>query len=126
MDLTTWGLLTLVSTFVGSGGGAYIEAYLKKKGENLATHEDVSKLVAQFSAVTQAAKDIEASISSDIRNRQRRWELKRDTLLVGKIQIAALDVALTNYKTFIETEKANRRPDEPELTKKCNYGQTVR
>jgi hypothetical protein len=40
-----------------------ISSYLKKKGENLATHEDVDKLVKQVSAVTAATKQIEANIT---------------------------------------------------------------
>lgn len=36
-----WGLTTLVSAFIGS----YMAGYLKKKGENLATQEDIDKLV---------------------------------------------------------------------------------
>jgi hypothetical protein len=40
-NLLWWGLTTLVSAFVGS----YLAGYLKRKGENLATHEDIGKLV---------------------------------------------------------------------------------
>jgi hypothetical protein len=41
MELLHWGLVTLVSAFIGS----YLSSYLKKKGENLATQEDIGKLV---------------------------------------------------------------------------------
>jgi len=37
----------------------------KKKGENLATHEDLDKLVVQVRAVTTTTKEIEAKISTD-------------------------------------------------------------
>ena len=50
--LVLWALTTLVSAFIGS----YLGAYLKKKGENLATHEDVNKLVQQVQAVTSATR----------------------------------------------------------------------
>ena len=45
-------LSELVTTLVAAGLGAYLGSYLKKKGENLATHEDLDKLTAQVSAVT--------------------------------------------------------------------------
>jgi hypothetical protein len=32
---------TAVTTFVAGGAGAYVGSYLKRKGENLATHEDI-------------------------------------------------------------------------------------
>ena len=55
---------------------AYLGSYLKKKGENLATHEDIDKLLAQVTAVTQATKEIEAKISVDVWERQKKWEIK--------------------------------------------------
>ena len=68
MELIAWGLTTLVTAFVGS----YLAGYLKKKGENLATHEDIDKLVEQVAAVTTASKKIEAQISDSVWNRQKR------------------------------------------------------
>jgi hypothetical protein len=46
-----------------AGAAAFLGSYLKRKGENLATHEDVDKLVRQVSAVTAATKQIEARIT---------------------------------------------------------------
>jgi hypothetical protein len=74
-------LLMLILSFIGAGGGAYFGSYLKKKGENVATHEDLDKLVIQMAAVTQTTKQIEAKISNDVWDRQKRWEVKRDSLL---------------------------------------------
>jgi len=51
-----------VTTLVSAGIGAYLGAYLKKKGENLATHEDIGKLLDQVRAVTTITKEIEAKI----------------------------------------------------------------
>lgn len=57
-------------SLVGGWCGAHIGAYLKKKGENLATHEDIDKLVDQVRAVTQTTKEIEAKISDEMWDRQ--------------------------------------------------------
>jgi hypothetical protein len=66
--------LPILVTAVVAGAGAYLGSYLKKKGENLATHEDVDKLVAQVAAVTETTKQIESKISHDVWERQRKWE----------------------------------------------------
>jgi hypothetical protein len=70
----------IVLAAIASGFGGYFGAYLKKKGENLATHEDLDKLVQQMTATTEATKAIEARISDQIWNRQRQWEFKRELL----------------------------------------------
>lgn len=75
------GLVTFVSSGVSAGAGAFIGSYLKKKGENLATKEDLADLVIQVEAVTAATKEIEAKIDNQVWSGQRQWELKRDALL---------------------------------------------
>lgn len=72
MELVAWGLTTLVTAFVGS----FLAGYLKRKGENLATHEDIDKLVDQVAAVTTTAKEIEARISNEAWRRERRSDLQ--------------------------------------------------
>jgi hypothetical protein len=91
-NLLAWGLTTLVSAFVGS----YLASYLKKKGENVATHEDIDKLVDQVRAVTTATKEIEERIESSVWSKQRHWEMKRDALFAS---VHALDRTKT---VFIE------------------------
>lgn len=84
--LILWFLVTLVGSF----GGAWFGAYFKKKGENFATHEDIDKLVDQVKAVTTATKQIEAKISDEVWDRQKRWEVKRDALIDGVKKLSAL------------------------------------
>ncbi|MGO9272316.1 MAG: hypothetical protein ACLQOO_19160 [Terriglobia bacterium] len=55
--------------------GAYLGSYLKKKGENLATHEDIDKLVKQVSAVTAATRQIEAKITRASRVYERQLDI---------------------------------------------------
>jgi hypothetical protein len=96
-----------LTALLGSGVGSFLGSYLKRKGENLATHEDIGRLVDQVSAVTQATKGIEAKISDEVWNRQRQWEMKRDALLaLAKAERAAgqaltrLDASFTVAKGF--------------------------
>ena len=60
-------------TLVCAAAGSYFGAYLKKKGENLATKEDIDEL-------TRRTKEIEAKIDDRVWNRQRHWEMKREAL----------------------------------------------
>jgi len=80
--------LLFLLPLIGSGIGTFLVSYLKKKGENLATHEDIKMLVDQMAAVTQATKQIEAAIADDFWGKQKRWELQRDVLLAALDQIA--------------------------------------
>ncbi len=54
---------------------------MRKKGESLATKEDISNLAAQTAILTKTAKDIEAQISDKVWNKQRQWEMKRDSIV---------------------------------------------
>src|SRR5271168_3588938 len=82
-------IVWLLVTLVGSFGGAWFGAYFKKKGENLATREDVGEL-------TRITKEIEAKISDEAWDRQRAWELKRDVLLEGMRKLAVMPGLLSN------------------------------
>lgn len=76
VTLAHWTIVTIVGAFVGS----WLAGYFRRKAENLATHEDIDKLVDQVRAVTQATKEVEASISDRAWNRQKHWELKREAV----------------------------------------------
>jgi hypothetical protein len=108
MQLITWILATLVSAFVGS----YLASYLSQKGENRATHEDIDKLVDQVKAVTQATKQIETKLSSDLWDRQKRWELKREVLFEATKKLAEVEDALSAYDTMQRVECAEQKEDQ--------------
>jgi len=96
-------LTTLLTLLAGAFGG-YLAGYMRKKGENLATHEDIGKLTDQVAAVTRTAKEIEAKISSDMWDRQKRWELKREVLFEATKRLAAVDDALNTYSSALRLE----------------------
>src|ERR1700674_5268267 len=105
----SWALPTLVGAFVGS----YFAGYLRKKGENLATHEDIDKLVAQVAAVTTTTKEIEAKITSDVWDRQKRWELRREVLFEAARRVSEVDVALLYISAVLKVERPDQK-DDPE------------
>ena len=88
-----------ITTMLGAGLGSYLGSYLKTKGENLATQEDIRKL-------TQATQEIEAKISTEVWDRQKRWELKRDVLFEAAKRLSELDDALIAWGAKLEHHNA--------------------
>lgn len=95
--LLWWGLTTLVSAFVGS----YLAGYLKKKGENLATKEDIREL-------TQVTKEIEAKIDDRVWNRQRQWEMKKEIFIEATRIVAKADETLARTVTLYLSGRLTR------------------
>jgi hypothetical protein len=104
--------VVLVSGF-GAWAGSYFNSYAKTKGENLATHEDIGMLVDQIKAVTQTAKEIEAKISNEVWDRQRRWELKRDTLFTAAQRAAEALEILNSFYAMHTVVAADPKADTP-------------
>src|SRR5882724_7799126 len=105
-----WELLS-VAVFAGIGG--WCGAYLKVKAENFATREDTNKIVEHLSAVTEATKGIEAKISNDVWDRQKRWELKREICLEAARKWAEAEEALLRMRTITETAEKSGEPESP-------------
>jgi len=110
--LTDMGLVVFVSSSLSAGAGAFIGSYLKKKGENLATHEDINKLVDQVKSVTQATKEIEAKISGDLWDRQKHWEAKRDSLLSAVKSLSSVDRHFSLFREIVDFGLKNKPLEE--------------
>jgi hypothetical protein len=113
-------LISASLTFVGGLAGAYLGSYLKKKGENLATHEDIALLKEQVSAVTMTTEQIKTEISEAAWNRQRRWELKKEVLIGAVNKLAAVEEALLQLHCAVQIPK-RANPDWQEIVAK-KYG----
>jgi hypothetical protein len=86
----------------------FIGSYSAKKGENLATKEDIAQL-------TKIAEGIKAEISDVVWDRQKQWEMKRDAILEGIRAHADLEAALVNLNTCFSgclTASTKERADE--------------
>jgi len=102
-------LTKLLFMFITAGAGAFLGSYLKKKGENFATHEDIDKLVAQVTAVTQTTKEIEGKISHDFWEREKTWEVKREALFEAMKELANVEYGLSRLVlSFSGTERSIR------------------
>jgi hypothetical protein len=117
-----WALVTLVSAFIGS----YLAGYLKKKGENLATHEDIDRLVDQVRAVTEATKKIEADISVGVWDKQKRWEMKREVLFEAARRLSEVEDAMLGFATVMREDQAKQEAwatAAPSVTEELSWGQ---
>lgn len=111
-------MFLIVLTAVSAGAAAYLGAYLKQKGKNLATSEDIDKLVEQVSAVTEATKKIEADISTEVWNRQRQWELKKETLLNAMTCMMAVRDKLVGLYAIHQVDRKLEATASPRLIEK--------
>lgn len=102
-------LLTLEA--VVAGGGAYLGAYLRQKGQNLARKEDLDYLVTEVQRVTKTTEDIKNEISHEYWNRQRQWEMKRDVLFKTVKGLSELEEALVSYNTAVKVKAESKNPD---------------
>jgi hypothetical protein len=87
-------LLSYLGLAVASLIGGAFGAYLKRRGENLATHADLDKLIEQMSAVTETTENIKAAISDDVWDRQKQWEMRRDAVFEAVSTLGELANAL--------------------------------
>jgi hypothetical protein len=100
------------TTVLGGWIGAYIGGYLKQKGQNLATHEDIKGLVDQVSAVTRATKEIEAKISIDMWSKQQRWEVQKAALLDSLRELASSESTLWALVHALKLRKNETEADK--------------
>jgi len=70
-------LLVAALTLVISAFGAYFLAFMKRKGENLATKSDFESLQSQLQANTQLTETIKQDLSKDYALWQARFDFKR-------------------------------------------------
>jgi hypothetical protein len=97
-----WGIPFF--SFITAGAGAYLGGYLKKRGENLATKDDFKDLREQTRQLTEATKQVEATISNEVWDRQRQWELKRDVLLEAARCVADVDAMLIRVDAVLKVK----------------------
>jgi len=108
MDFT-WALALV--PFLSAGAGAYFGGYLKKKDENLATHEDFDNLIKEVAIVTRTTKEIENKLSHEVWNRQRRWELKREAIFELAKRVAGVKDAVTSLYAVYKTDKRSKNEE---------------
>lgn len=96
-----WVLSTVGALFVGG----YLASYMKKKGENYATKEDAADILTQIKVTTQATKEIESKISSELWNKQKQWEVKKEAIFNCVKRISQVEEALVGLHALRQIEQ---------------------
>jgi hypothetical protein len=91
-------------TFIISGFGAYCGAYLKRRGQGFATQDDINKLVDQGRSVNKAMNEIGAKISTEVWDKQKLWELKRDVLFEAIRRVGEIEELLNTLNSILQIE----------------------
>ena len=99
-------LSSLLTLLAGLFGG-YLGAYMAKKGENKAIHEDIEKLVDQVKAVTTTTEEIKSSISTEAWKR----DLKKEACYELLKQLEPLSAVLAQLLA------AHQQQDDPEFVR---------
>lgn len=94
MSVLGYILTGLLGVLVG-GFVRLWHSYSEQKGKNLATKEDIAEL-------TKVTKEIEATISNEVWDRQRHWEMKRDAIVCVIQALSATEDALMMVCTFYQ------------------------
>jgi hypothetical protein len=99
------GFLTLfVGFFFGLVVFPYLRAYAAKRGENLATHDDMDKLERQVAAITRITEEIKTEISTGLWDRQRRWYMKREVIFQAAKRLSEVDDALLASSVVLKAD----------------------
>jgi hypothetical protein len=106
---TLWILSVLGSLWIGS----FASPYLKKRAENLATHEDLDRLTEQMRITTETTKAIEARITGDLWSSQNRWELTKEIFIDLVRLVGRAEITLKN--AVVDFDQRNRGFKAPSL-----------
>jgi hypothetical protein len=92
MEQWIFPTLSLAGGIVGGLAGSYFS----KRGEIRAVQTDLHLLLDQTRAMTTATKEIEAKISNDVWERQKRWDMKREATFEALKELGTFQAALTS------------------------------
>jgi hypothetical protein len=96
---------SILAFVVGMFSWSFLPSYMREKGKNLATKEDIQDLARQTGALTQTAKEIEARISISAWSKEQRWDLQKTALLDSLKDLATAETFLVRLvQTFIDTK----------------------
>jgi hypothetical protein len=96
---------SILAFAVGLFSGSFLPSYLREKGRNLATQEDIQELATQTGILTQTTKEIEARISIGVWSKQQRWDLQKTALLDSLKDLATAETFLVRLvQTFVDTK----------------------
>jgi hypothetical protein len=92
-------------SLLGGLFGGYLGAYVRKKGENLATKEDIAQ-------ITRIQHDIQNNISNEFWMRQRNWDMKREAAFELMREAAVFQESVVRMVSSWRAFHLHQRADE--------------
>lgn len=105
MSLALGAATAVIAFIIGAVLRPFLTGYSTKKGENLATREDIANVVKQVEAVTRTTEEIKAEVSAGIWDRQKQWEMKRDVLFEASKVLALVEDQLMQMQSVVSIAK---------------------
>src|SRR6202012_4323636 len=100
---------SILAFVVGLFTWAFLPSYMREKGKNLATKEDIQELARQTGILTETAKEIEARLSVSVWSNQQRWDMQKTALLDSLKDLATAETFLVRLvQTFVDTKDRPR------------------
>jgi uncharacterized membrane-anchored protein YhcB (DUF1043 family) len=101
MNATSW--LFYLGVAIASIIGAFLGAFIKRIGEDFAARQSIQKLTA-------TVENIKAAISDDVWDRQKQWEMRRDSIFDAVRVLTIFDNALIKLNSTFSI-KVNENSD---------------
>src|SRR3984957_17133897 len=96
---------SILAFVVGLFSWSFLPSYMRDKGRNPATKEDLQELARQMGILTQTTKEIEARISVSVWSKQQRWDIQKTALLDSLKDLAPAETFLVRLvQTFADTK----------------------
>jgi hypothetical protein len=96
---------SILAFVVGLFTWAVLPGFMREKGKNFATREDIQEVARQMEIVTQSTKEIEARISISVWSKEQRWDLQKTALLDSLKELTTAETFLVRLvQTFVDTK----------------------
>ncbi len=107
--LSNWQFYVLIVllSLIGSNVANFINSYVKKRGENLATKADINEIKKQLASTTEITEKIKHDIEHQVWRKQQIETIKRSKLeeYLKYIYIAQEDLSKETKNTYFKTNE---------------------
>ena len=96
---------------IGSGIGAYIASYLKKRGEDHAARENFAAIRAQLQTTTHDTEQIKQYLSGEAWRQQQQWSTRERYYSSLLTQLQSFRLALSELRDYYMEPGSEHTPD---------------